>query len=115
MKKLIFILLLLVTTNLNATRVLVDNSLQTSLTRKDYCFHCEKCGKDFVIPNVLYHENTGMYFYYKHIGYGTKALQPYEDRTICDECNDKRSLTIIGFILAIVFLGGFIVNYFNRD
>jgi hypothetical protein len=125
MKKLIFTLLLLVTVNLNAVvvshyphstrRVPVDNSLQAPLTRKDYHFRCKKCGRDFVIYNMLYHENTDMYFCYMSDGYGLKVLQPFEGRKICGSCGDKQRLTIVGFILIIALLGWFVIYYFDRD
>lgn len=135
MKKLIFTLLFLIVANLSAavvvphvnpaiytaahrhshsTEAAVDNSLQTSLTRKDYHFCCKKCNKDFVIHDMLYHENTDMYFYYKDTGYDLKVLQPFEGRENCDECESKQELTILGFILIIIFLGGSIMYYFNR-
>jgi len=125
MKKLIFTLLLLVTVNLNAVvvshnshstrNVPVDNSLHTSLTRKDYHFHCERCGKDFVISNMIYHEGTDMYFYYMNTGKGIKVLQPYEDRKFCDKCENKLELTVFGFFLLIVLLIISIVCYISRD
>lgn len=133
MKKLIFILLLLVTVNLSATVVVphispavyaaahrhpteaaIDNSLQNSLTRKDYYFHCKKCDQDFVIHDMLYHEGTDMYFYYKQRN-GLAILQPYEGTKLCDKCSDKQILIFVGICLGIALLIISVVFYFDRN
>lgn len=135
MKKLIFITLFLFAANLSATVVVphtnpaiyaaaarhrhsaeaaLDNSFLNSLIRKDYYFHCKQCDKDFVIHDMLYHENTDMYFYYKQRN-GLAFLQPYEGTKLCDKCSDKQILIFVGICLGIALLIISIVFYFDRD
>lgn len=115
MRKFIFILLLLITTNLTAVVIVpqhhrvevpVDNSLHTFLTLKDYHYKCEKCGNEFVMANMLYHENTDMYFYYRCKN-GLKFLQPFEEK-ICEKCSEKHLLMIglgtASFIIILVII-----------
>jgi DNA-directed RNA polymerase subunit RPC12/RpoP len=112
MKKIIILLLLLITTNLSAVVIVprhhrvevpVDNSLHTSLTLKDYHYKCEKCGNEFVIASMLYHENTDMYFYYRCKD-GLKFLQPFEGENLCKKCRDKRFSKSLGIALFLSFL-----------
>ena len=115
MKKIVFVLLLLITTNLSAVVIVpqyhesvipADNSLHTSLKLKDYHYKCEKCGNEFVMANMLYHENTDMYFYYRSKN-GLKFLQPFEGENLCKKCRDKRFLKIglgISFFIILVII-----------
>jgi len=113
MKKIIVLLLLFTfTVNLNGSvavvshhtfEIPIDNSLHDSLTRKDYHFQCRKCKKEFVISNMLYHENTDMYFYYKRRN-GLKVLQPFDGKNMCENCFNKCFLTVLERFLCIILL-----------